>query len=739
MSGNNQHYIPKFILRGFRTSAPGYAGKVWVFRRGETPSAKSIKKIAVDPHFYSKPSVDGSKTLDDEITRYENRLATLHAGLKALPSGGVADPEIAAEVISHLVVRNAHMRSASAHGLKRIVAGATNLFGDEAAIRQLLGLDGEALSPRALQFLEDEVKKDARFAQLGLPLKVLNQMAFVLAKENYPNLVKNSLPLLRGALASLFTQSDNMARDAHNKALSKAIVPDQRVAVLSTLSWSVVKADTAAVLPDCVAFCIENTGDIHPLMMADGDKLAMVFMPLTPDQILVGRRENVPVFDFKNFNILAATCSEDFFVSSQCTPEITSLAGVIGERARTAIDQAVAESLQEFTPATQAPAPEVAQVDQIVVEAEQNNDVAAQAPISFQLHFPDSADEETAKQIGAAVQAIVSAVEGLIPLGRLEGITFANDYEGALARLDRGLGSTNPLLPTDEKFGVSVAMAPIVRRNDVLKTHIVMIGGLGHALIGTDEPNRDLAIHMLVSQLAYAGCLELVEQALPDFSLTKFENWFEGQRYACVAPAWSGYLTSRVSAIFGEDAGPSYLELLLTALELAQKKLPDARLDYRFHGDLTKLINISFEHIGAILMFAAKLVGHCDGLEISPFDPEGKLNAALEKLSLRAWFDVYQNDLRKFWDRRGEWESRDEFLSLASHVDRILWQFGMFPWCMPDGMFRIEVPVVLDAQRLPGAMVRHPLSVVVLVPRAVGRYMIGFGRKVMETIRSRRF
>jgi hypothetical protein len=739
LSGNNQHYIPKFILRGFRTSAPGYAGKVWVFRRGEPPSAKSIKKIAVDPYFYSKPSVDGSKTLDDEITRYENRLATLHTGLKALPSGGAADPKIVAEVISHLVVRNAHMRSASAHGLKRIVAGATNLFGDETAIRQLLGLDGEALSPRALQFFEDEVKKDARFAQLGLPLEVLNQMAFVLAKENYPNLVKNSLPLLRGALASLFTQSDDMARDAHNKALSKAIVPDQRVAVLSTLSWSVVIADTAAVLPDCVAFCIETTGDVHPLMMADSDKLSMVFMPLDPEKILVGKKDNPPSFDFRNFNILGAACSEDFFVSSQCTPEMTPLAGVIGERARTVIDQAVAESLQEFTPATQAPAPEVAQVDQIAVEAEQNNDVVAQAPISFQLHFPDSADEETANQIGAVVQAIVSAVAGLIPLGRLEGITFANDYEGALARLDRGFGSTTPLRPMDQKFGLSVAMAPIVRRDGLLKIHIVMIGGIGHALIGTDERNRDMALHMLIGQLAHAGCLELVEQALSGFSLSKIENWFEAQRYACVDPAWSGYLVSRVSAIFGEGAGPGYLELLLTALELAQKELPDARLDYRFHGDLTKLINISLEHISAILIFAAKLIGHYDGLEQSPLDLKGKLNAALEKLSLRAWFDVYQNDLRKFWDRRGEWESRDEFLSLASHVDRILWQFGMFPWRMPDGMFRIEAPLVWDAQRLPGAMVRQPLSVVVLVPRAVGRYIIGFGRKVMETIRSRRF
>lgn len=625
------------------------------------------------------------------------------------------------------------MRSASAHGLKQIVAGATGLFGDEVAARQLLGLDGKTLSPKAQNFLEDAVKKDARFAQLGLPLEVLNQIAFVLAKENYPNFVKNFLPLLRGAMASLFIQSDKMARDAHNKALSQAIVPDRRVAVLSALSWEVVKADTAAVLPDCVAFCIETTGDGHPLMMADSDKLSVVFMPLDPEKILVGKKSNPHSFDFRNFNILAAACSEDFFVSSECTPETERLADVIGERARTAIDQAVAESLQEFTQAAQVPAPEIPQVDRIVTGAEQNEDMPTPVPIRFPLHFPDSADEETAKRIGAAVQAIVSAVSELIPLGRLEGITFANDYEGALARLDRGFGATTPLRPMDEKFGLSVAMAPIVLRDGILKTHIVMMGGIGHALIGRDERNRGRAIYMLITQLAQAGCLELVEQALPGFNLTRIEG-FEGQRYACVDPAWSGYLASRVSAVFDEDAGPGYLELLLTALAHAQKELLDARLDYRFHGDLTKLLDISFAHIRAILTFAATLVGHYDGLEQSPFDPEGKLDAALEKLSLRAWFDVYQSDLRKLWDRRGAWESRDEFLPLASHVDRILWQFGMFPWRMPDGMFRVEVPLMWDAQRLPGAMVRRPLGVVALLPRAFGMHMTSFGRWLRRAV-----
>ena len=41
----------------------------------------------------------------------------------------------------------------------------------------------------------------------------------------------------------------------------------------------------------------------------------------------------------------------------------------------------------------------------------------------------------------------------------------------------------------------------------------------------------------------------------------------------------------------------------------------------------------------------------------------------------------------QFHKQLGRWESFDEFLSFNVHVERLLWQFGMFPWEKPEGIW----------------------------------------------------
>lgn len=72
MAGNNQHDIPQALQRGFRI--PGGSKKesrTWRYERAAEPCSVLIKEEVAGPHFYSEPSSDGSRTLDDEITDYE--------------------------------------------------------------------------------------------------------------------------------------------------------------------------------------------------------------------------------------------------------------------------------------------------------------------------------------------------------------------------------------------------------------------------------------------------------------------------------------------------------------------------------------------------------------------------------------------------------------------------------------------------------------------------------------------
>src|ERR1700754_2914145 len=103
MSGKNQHYIPQAVMEPFRI--PGArTPPVRVYRKEKSfPSA--ITQVSAEDYFYSRPSPDGSETLDDILTRHEN--GPFNEDLRALAdlSAGPVDAQLAARIIAHLTGR----------------------------------------------------------------------------------------------------------------------------------------------------------------------------------------------------------------------------------------------------------------------------------------------------------------------------------------------------------------------------------------------------------------------------------------------------------------------------------------------------------------------------------------------------------------------------------------------------------------------------------------------------------
>ena len=124
------------------------------------------------------------------------------------------------------------------------------------------------------------------------------------------------------------------------------------------------------------------------------------------------------------------------------------------------------------------------------------------------------------------------------------------------------------------------------------------------------------------------------------------------------------------------------------------------RMAYRQRGDLVQLSQEILPRLAFVLEHAGNLLGHCDGLDTLPLDDEPQLVALLEETGLRNWFDSYHRQLGELWNRRGEWTSFDEFLALNRHTERLLWQFGIFPWRTADGSYRVEIPLATDAVEL---------------------------------------
>lgn len=710
MAGHNQHNIPQALLRGFRV--PGGRKKesqTWLYEKGIAPHLEFIKdEVAVERHFYSEPSGDGSRTLDDEITDYETAFGRRLHALKNAPIDKAVDAADAAEILAHLTIRNAYLRRTFTGATTVLLDRAVEVFCNEATLRPILGFDGERPSDRLKSMIDEHVRDNPALAATGLPAHVLYQVAHMTLKERFRTFFAEQMPFMTLLFGTLTAQAPEFIRDGHNKVLSSTLAPDARMEPLKRLHWQVLPSPHEGfVLPDCVALAVDDQSGLKPLIMADLKEVTTVLMPLTSDRMLAGFRQSDPVPSLEGFNEAAVAGSHSFFIAARRDERLTDLADRIGESSRRLIEDTIGSTFNTFL-AERSPAltagTTVPNSDDLLSG---NDTVGAEReeippePPRYSVHVLGCADVETGEKIAATLYTITQSLVQSMPLDRLDGITVASDYPAALRDLDRGFPAAAPLEPTTEDYGIGVSMAPSVLRDGVCKTHIVMRGYIGDSLINEDESIWRPALHLVVGQLAHAACTQILDESLPGVLLKRIDDRYDGFLYNCIHSAWTGYFTSRASAAFYPEGGLPQQELLLSVLKRAQTDIPAARLAYRFHGDIDRLLEIVMPRIADILRFSGSVLGHYDGLEKSFFD-EPALAATLDEMGLRDWLILFDSELSGLWDRRGRWSSFNEFLMLNRHVERLFWQYGLFPWKTDDGRIHVTIPLASDARHLVG-------------------------------------
>lgn len=679
MSGRKQHFIPQALLRGFAAAGGSTKlPKVWVFAASKAPFPAGTDGVAAQRHFYSKPQGDGSETLDDVITRYESRLAVLLRQLEASPSGQAVDVEIAKECVGHLVLRNAHLRASFEHAFKAVVEGAITLLTDEENARRLLGLDGPTPGDvfRAAFNARDKAIVGAQLPQ-GLPLDLIEYVAFVYAKENFSGAFERLAPLMREGIGGLFAALSNTVGDGHNKLMSKLLFPRALMDNLPFDSWSVLDSDMALILPDCVSIAVDAEGVASPMLLGNQRPAVGVAMPLSARRLLVGG-EGIPV---DQFNGLAASCSHRFFISSELNDDLKELHGRIGENALTAVSRLASEALasakaerfEEYSP-------------ELGAEFSPRELIApAMSGLSnFDLCVRDFGDENFRTRLATALRAFVSEVNDVWPLHRLDGMTFAEDYEAALLELDRGFVATRPLTTIDPAFGRGIGRWPPVLRNGNVKVRLVMRAELAVWLLSEEVDQRADAEMFLLQGLSHVAYVELIEQISPGTLLGRFDRQVTGARYDACNSAFEAYFSSRHSIFAQPRMVGRLIELLETAAEEGAKQM---RATFEAHWrqpDFGALFDAGFEHGTRLLDLLAKVHGSLDGLGQSD-DENHELVAFLEKRDLRRWSRTLREDLRRLWDTFDSWSGSAELLRLSHHVDRSMWAYSVLPWHDADG------------------------------------------------------
>jgi hypothetical protein len=353
MSGRKQHHIPQLLLRGFGRQK-GNATQVVVYSIYRGIFATATDKIAAKRYFYSKPSeIPEVQTLDERITSHESKLADAILEFRAVPAHHAVDSRIAAETVTHLCIRQEHVRESIGTVIGKVVDFSKDVFSEKDRARKALGIDAQTPS----NLFRDEANKlyDKLYEQYcdvfrtrGITKSVFEQFAFDKAKADFDDFFTKYSPTVQETFGRLREEIGSKCREAHNETLEQSLAPKARVEHLERFSWSVVvQPPNSFVLPDCVAISRSTELGFLPLSYA-GMKSDVVFMPLCHDRLLKGELKKQSDDRCDGLTEMCAACSHDFFIALDHTPEFEQLVPRIGERTRELGDYVLKSAAEKY-------------------------------------------------------------------------------------------------------------------------------------------------------------------------------------------------------------------------------------------------------------------------------------------------------------------------------------------------------------------------------------------------------
>lgn len=682
MSGPNEHHIPQFLQRSFGVRRKGKEPKeIWFYTPGKMPEQRKISRTASEHHFY------GSE-LDGKLKVPENRLGQEFAALRKLAVGSTVDAELAAELITHLAPRSKHLRVAMLAGFHQLAMGAQWLFGSAENLGALLGLDGQAPSERFNAHFRGAIDDYPELKALGLPMPLLERVAFFVAKEQFDVNANNTVSAMQSAFGTWHKDSPAQVRDGHNNAIERMSEgKNPRRDRLAGFEWTMEAAPPeGAVLPDCVALGYPKDEAPLPMMFVDTE-IALVVMPISTSTLLVGREHGAALPNLAAFNAAAAACCEEFFLGHENNPAFRALVDRIGTRTEGHFEQMVQSVVADALPAKLA---ELAEAPDSTAATEAAR--VREGSFSYNIQCLDFGDQDICQRLADAITPVVARLGKVLPMHRLDGVTIAVDYWEALRTVDRGSHDLSPILADGRGDVGIIGTAVLVVRDQEAKGRVLLSALAADYLLRKDEGALGLGLQTLVHQLVLVASMELLERAVPGSLLSLvIENPLQAWLWSEAGDALTGFIAARVAGGFGEgeQLATYYREHLCSALDYMKEVGERLRRAFFVDMDANRLGAALLPAIGGAAYWAALLIGHCEATDEAIADPAGELASALERLGLTYWLADYGRDLLSLWERLGQWRALEEILAVNRHLERLFWAVGVFPWMSPEGM-RIE-------------------------------------------------
>lgn len=303
------------------------------------------------------------------------------------------------------------------------------------------------------------------------------------------------------------------------------------------------------------------------------------------------------------------------------------------------------------------------------VSSDEMGEPSSSFPENITFHFMGY-QQADAESLARNLATIFRGLGKIIDLSTLDGVSVAYDYDDALANLDRGY-ETSFVLQRTTDVGIGVAMTPSVLRDGVLKSHVVLHGGVADMVSGEDPESLNMLIHTLAHEAAHVEITAAWEQCFPGELLrsgfpTLMDSWRGDVYMAC----WEEYAACRIAGSIGYDPLPGYEETFLKVFEQIDGKVGD--LVSNFHGgNADPFVGPVFGAYGTLMKFACYFLGTLAAAGRKG-DPGEKVANALHGSWFRPFYARLEEACDSLFGSFAGWSDKSGFEEIGNIVEEII-------------------------------------------------------------------
>jgi hypothetical protein len=300
MAGKRQHYLPRFLLKGFNSRKQSQKMMSWVFTKDKIYET-NILNIGLQQYFYGDINTD----LDSKISDLENIFSKQIDEIRKLNfSANNKNVEAISKLVYFQLIRTRNIRLT----LKNVYHYGINLANNRIK---------EDFSEKAFFKIKSMFRNTEQYKKFST---LISQKKLEDMLEVYIKTIKES-GMIDSYFRELFKKNEEITNQAHNHMIEGHINGENKGIYnnLLNLHWNRVEFhDNSLVLGDCGCY-IKNSDGIATTWI-NTKNIEHVLFPISSKELIIGSNKHLQVIpDLEEVNIGSCQCSKEFFISSTNT------------------------------------------------------------------------------------------------------------------------------------------------------------------------------------------------------------------------------------------------------------------------------------------------------------------------------------------------------------------------------------------------------------------------------------